>query len=267
VPAGPGYGYGKFGLHIDSSTARTVGTYTIDYIVRAYANTGIQSTLTKSGSLTIVVSDGSLAAAGAVTASGTSTAVMTKQGTGEGTDETDLTAVMTPTGAAIANIVVTQKTSAGLPSTESVTVTTSIGNLADAATLAGATVSGKSLTLVGATNGVNTVYLFADGTSGVATITVKTTSVTFSNKSARFYSTTVAKIEAVALGTTLGGSASNVIAAKAYDAQGNQIVNNTSVYAYSSDLAVVNTGATTGTACSYDAASAAQICSLSCNRW
>jgi hypothetical protein len=87
--------------------------------------------------------------------------------------------------------------------------------------------------------------------------------VTFSNKSARFYSTTVAKIEAVALGTTLGGSASYVIAAKAYDAQGNQILNNTSVYAYSSDLAVVNTGATTGTACSYDAASAAQICNLS----
>jgi hypothetical protein len=157
---------------------------------------------------------------------------------------------------------VTQKTAAGLPSRESVTVTTSIGNLANAATLAGSTVSGKSLTVEAAANGVNTFYLFADGTSGRATITVKTTSVTFSNKAAVFYSTTVAKIDVTQLGTTLGGTAANVILAKAYDASGNQIINNTSVYAYSSNLDAINTGAATGTACSYVASSAGQVCSL-----
>ena len=262
VPTAGSFGAGKFKYFLDSGVVRTAGTYTMNYIVRVYENSIVSTTKIYSGTVDIVVSDGSLAAAGSVSAAGTSTAVMTKQGTGEGTDETDLSAVMTPTGAAIAGIVVTQKTAAGLPSRESVTVTTSIGNLANAATLAGSTTSGKSLTLIGGTNGVNTVYLFADGTSGTATITIKTTSVTFSNKSAVFYSTTVAKIEAVALGTTLGGSAANVIAAKAYDDKGNQIINNTSVYAFSSDLAVVNTGATTGTACNYDSGSGAQICSL-----
>jgi trimeric autotransporter adhesin len=260
----------KLAVHLDTGTARLAGTYTINYVVRFYETGGAGTageitTKAVAGTTSIVVSDGTLAAAGTVTAAGTSTAVMTKTGAGEGTDESDLSAVMTPSGAAIASIVVTQKTAAGLPSRESVTVTTSIGNLGDASTtaLSTSTLLGKSITLLGGANGVNTVYLFADGTSGTATITIKTTSVTFSNKSAVFYSTTVAKIEAVALGTTLGGSAANVIAAKAYDASGNQIINNTSVYAFSSDLAVVNTGATTGTACSYDSGSGAQICSLS----
>jgi len=253
---------GKFAYFLDTGLVRTAGTYTMNYVVRVYAGATVSTTKVYAGTFDIVVTNSNLGAVGSVTAAGTSTAVMTKQGTGEGTDETDLSAVMTPTGAAIANIVVTQKTAAGAPARESVTVTTSIGNLADAATLAGSTVSGKSLTLEAASNGVNTVYLFADGTSGRATITIKTTSVTFSNKSAVFYSTDVAKIEAVALGTVLGGSAANVIAAKAYDASGNQIINNTSVYAFSSDLTVVNTGATTGTACSYDSGSGAQICSL-----
>jgi hypothetical protein len=254
--------YGKFGYWLDTALVRAAGTYTANYIVRFYEANVVNATKTVAGTFDIVVSNGSLAAAGSVTAAGTSTAVMTKQGAGEGTDETDLTSVMTPSNAAVANIVITQKTAAGLASRESVTVTTTVGNLANAATLDAATVAGKSLTLVGGTNGVNTVYLFADGTSGTATITIKTTSVTFSNKSATFYSTTVAKIEAAALVTTLGGSSGPVIAAKAYDALGNQIMNNTSVYAFSSDLTVVNTGATTGTACAYDSASAAQICQL-----
>jgi hypothetical protein len=234
----------------------------MNYIVRIYDGAAVSSTKVYAGTFTIAVTNSATGAVGSVTAAATSTAVMTKTGTGEGTDETDLSAVMTPTGAAIANIAVTQKTAAGLPSRESVTVTTSIGNLADAATLAGSTVSGKTLTLESASNGVNTVYLFADGTSGRAAITIKTTSVTFSAKSAVFYSTTVAKIDVTQLGTTLGGTAANVILAKAYDASGNQIIDNTSVYAYSSNLDAINTGAATGTACSYVATSAGQVCSL-----
>jgi len=257
-----GFAAGKFDYFLDSGLVRTAGTYTMNYIVKVYAGATVSTTKVYAGTFDIVVSNSALGTVGSVTAAGTSTAVMTKQGTGEGTDETDLSAVMTPTGAAIANIVVTQKTAAGLPSRESVTVTTSIGNLADAATLAGSTVSGKTLTLESASNGVNTVYLFADGTSGRAAITIKTTSVTFSAKSAVFYSTTVAKIDVTQLGTTLGGTAANVILAKAYDASGNQIIDNTSVYAYSSNLDVINTGATTGTACSYVATSAGQVCSL-----
>ena len=262
TPGGAGFAAGKFGYHLDTALTRVAGTYTMNYLVRIYDGDIVDATKTQSGTITIVVTDGTAGSVGSVTAAGTSTAVMTKEGTGEGTDESDLSAVMTPTGAAIANIVVTQKTAAGLPSRESVTVTTSIGNLANAATLAGSTVSGKSLTVEAAANGINTFYLFADGTSGRAAITMKTTSVTFSAKSAVFYSTTVAKIDVTQLGTTLGGTAANVILAKAYDASGNQIINNTSVYAYSSNLDAINTGTATGTACSYVASSAGQVCSL-----
>ena len=57
-----------------------------------------------------------------------------------------------------------------------------------------------------------------------------------------------------------------MILAKAYDAAGNQIVDNTSVYAYSSNLDVIATGGTaaaaTGTACAYVASVSGQICSL-----
>ena len=262
TPGGAGFAAGKFGYFLDTALTRVAGTYTMNYIVRIYDGATVDATKTQSGTITIVVTDGTAGSVTAVSAAGTSTAVMTKTGAGEGTDETDLTAVMTPSGASVAQIVVTQKTAAGLPSRESVTVTTSIGNLGNASTLASSTAAGKSLVVEAAANGVNTFHLFADGTSGRATITIKTTSVTFSNKSAVFYSTTVAKIEAVALGTVVGGSAANVIAAKAFDASGNQIMNNTSVYAFSSNLDVINTGATTGTACSYDSGSGAQICSL-----
>jgi len=258
IPGGSGFAAGKFGYFLDTALVRTVGTYTMNYIVRIYDNATVSNTKIYAGTFAITVTNSATGLVGSVTAAGTSTAVMTKTGTGEGTDETDLSAVMTPTGAAIATLVVTQKTAAGLAARESLTVTTSIGNVGESSSSA----SGKSLTVEAASDGVNTLYLFADGTSGTATITIKTTSVTFSNKSIVYYSTTVAKIEAVALGTVLGGTAANVIAAKAYDASGNQIINNTSVYAFSSDLAVVNTGATTGTACSYDSGSGAQICSL-----
>jgi len=255
--ASAGYAYGKFGVFLDTALVRVAGTYTVDYIVKAYPGGALDATKTVAGTLNIVVSDGTQAAAGTVTAAGTSSAVMTASGTGTG-DDSGLSAVITPTGTAIGLITVTQKTSAGLPSRESVTVTTNIGNVGTSTTAQ----SGKSVTFIGGANGVNLVYLFADGTSGTATVTVKTTSVTFSNKTVVFTGTTVASIAAVQLGATLGGSSAAVIAAVAKDSAGNQITAASSVYAYSSDLAVVNTGATTGTECTYVAASSAHICTL-----
>jgi len=242
---------------LDTAILRVAGTYTVDYIVKSYSVGLLESTKTIAGTLNIVVSDGTLAAAATVTAAGTSSAVMTASGTGTG-DDSGLSAVITPTGTAIGLITVTQKTSAGLPARESVTVTTNIGNVGTSTSAQ----SGKSVTFIGGANGVNTVYLFADGTSGTATVTVKTTSVTFSNKTVVFTGTSVASIAAVQLGATLGGSSAAVIAAVAKDSAGNQITSASSVYAYSSDLAVVNTGATTGTECTYVAASSAHICSL-----
>jgi len=258
TPTANSFGYAKLRVHLDSPLVRTAGTYTVNYTVKFFeAGTGENSAKTVAGTFDIVVSDGTLAAAGSVAAAGTSTAVMTSSGTGSG-DDSGLTAVVTPTGTAIGLITVTLKTSAGLPARESVTVTTNIGNLGTSTTAQ----SGKSVTYVGGTNGVNSIYIFADGTSGTASITVKSTSVTFSNKSVVFYSSSVDKITAVQLGKTLGGTSAAVIAAVATDASGNKILADSSVYAYSSDLAVINTGATTGTECPYNSTLEVHLCSL-----
>jgi len=252
----------KYRVQLDSGLARVAGTYTVNYTVKFFPTSTTvghpeDTTKTTAGTFDIVVSNGTLAAAGAVTASGTSTAVMTASGTGTG-DDSGVKAVMTPTGVAIGTLSITQKTSAGLFSRESITVTSTIGNIGLTSASAG-----KSMTIIADADGVTDLSIFADGTSGSSVITVKTTSVTFSNKTVVFYSTSVNTITAVQLGKTLGGTASAIIAAVASDAAGNQIIADSSVYAYSSDLTVINTGATTGTECTYNSDLEVHVCALS----
>jgi hypothetical protein len=260
-----GWVYAKWGFWLDTASAKTAGTYTFDYVVRVYSGGVLDATKGSSGSVNYVVTDATVAAAGVVSAAGTTTAVMSTGSSYSpavaGIDDV-VTAVVTPSATTASAVIrVTQKTSDGSVSRESITVTTNIGNVG---TTSAAT--GKSVTFVGDTDGIDDIGIFADGTSGVATITIKTTSVTFSSKQVTFYSTSVDKIVAVQLGNQIGGTAANVILAKAYDAAGNQIVNDTSVYAYSSNLDVIATGGTaavpTGTACAYVASVSGQICSL-----
>ena len=263
---GQGNAFGKIKYFLDSNLVRTVGTYTVDYLVRVYPGGALDSTKSVAGSVTITVTDGTAAAAGSVSAAGTSTAVMYGAGTYVNTGSVDsvVSAVNTPktgSGEAVAVIRVTQKTADGSPSRESITVTTNIGNVgrSDGTSL------GKNVTLIGSASGVDDIGIFGDGTSGVATITIKTTSVTFSSKQVTFYSTTVDKYVVTVLGSVIGSSTANALLVKTYDALGNLIVNDTSAYAYSDNLDVISTGATTatGTACAYVTAYAGQICQLS----
>jgi hypothetical protein len=268
VPTAVGFVNAKFGFFLDTRVAahnKTAGTYTFDYVVRVYSSGILDGAKTISGSVNYVVTASGTAAAGAVSAAGTSTAVLSTGAsyapTVAGIDDV-VTAIITPSATVASAVIrVTQKTSDGSVSRESITVTTNIGNVG---TTSAAT--GKSVTFVGSTTGIDDIGIFADGTSGIATITIKTTSVTFSSKQVTFYSTSVDKIVAVQLGNQIGGTAANVILAKAYDAAGNQIVDDTSVYAYSSDLDVIATGGTaaapTGTACTYIASVSGQVCSL-----
>jgi hypothetical protein len=256
---------GKFSYHLDTALVRTAGTYTLDYYTTVYSTAGAEVPASAAfGQITIVVTDGTASAAGAVAAAGTSTAVMYGGSAYVNTGSVDsvVSAVNTPksaSGEAIAAIRVTLKTAAGDPARESITVTTNIGNVGNV----DGTSLGKSTTLVGNANGVNDIGVFGDGTSGVATITIKSTSVTFGSKQVTFYSTTVDKFAVTVLGSVIGSSAATALLVKTTDAAGNAIVNDTSAYAYSSNLDVINTGATTGTACTYNATYGGQICSLS----
>jgi hypothetical protein len=269
---GAGVVYAKFKYHLDTALVRTAGTYTVDYYTTVYSSpsTSLGDEVPASavfGQFTIVVTDGTASAEGAVAAAGTSTAVMYGGSAYVNTGSVDsvVAAVNTPksaSGEAIAAIRVTLKTAAGDNARESITVTTNIGNVGNI----DGTNLGKSTTLIGNTNGVNDIGVFADGTSGVATITIKSTSVTFSSKQVTFYSTSVDKYEVTVLGSVIGSSSANALLVKTYDASGNLIVDDTSAYAYSSNLDVIATGGTaaapTGTACIYSASSGGQICAL-----
>jgi hypothetical protein len=243
---------------------KIAGTYTIDYQVKIYSAGTLAPTLGGTGSVNIVVTDGTKAAAGAVTAAGTSTALMSSGASWTTvTADADIAAAATPAGTAVASIQVKQLTSDGSPARESITVTTSIGNLG----FNGAAATGKSEVYLASTNGIDTITIFSDGTSGTATVNIKTASVTFAPKTITFYATTVAKYTVTQLATVIGSSSARAFVVAAIDGQGNVIkeATNSTVYAYSDNLDAVATGATTaaGEACSaYSSVFGGHVCSL-----
>jgi hypothetical protein len=263
-PGGTGNAYGKFRAFLDPNMTKIAGTYTIDYQVKIYSAGALAPTLGGTGSVNIVVTDGTKAAAGAVTAAGTSTALMSSGASWTTvTSDADIAAAATPAGTAVASIQVKQLTSDGSPARESITVTTTIGNLG----FNGASATGKSEVYLASTNGIDTITIFSDGTSGTATINIKTTSVTFAPKTVTFYATTVAKYTVTQLATVIGSSSARAFVVAAIDAQGNVIKEptNSTVYAYSDNLDAVATGATTaaGQACSaYSSVFGGHVCSL-----
>jgi hypothetical protein len=276
TPTANSFGYGKFAVHLDSSTAgtRSAGTYTMNYVVRFYsigtvsASDGVV-TKTQSGTFDIVVTDGTSAAAAAVTAAGTSTAVLSDDGTPTVTGVDDVVSFPasssdSPAGTIAAKIKLTQLTSASLPARESITVTTTIGNVG----LNSGASRAKSATFQASANGIDTIDIYSDGSSGDAVITVKTTTVTFAAKAVNFYSTSVDKYVVTRLAKVIGSGSTTALVVTALDATGNVIKesSNSTVYAYSDNLAAIATATTaaSGQSCSgYLAAYGGHYCSFS----
>ena len=264
TPGAQGNAYGKFRYFLDTALVRKAGTYTLDYLVRVYPGGALDTTKSVSGQITITVTDGTAAAAGSVSAAGTSTALM-KSGTSWSTITVDdaVNAVTTPDGTVRGVVRVTQLTSDGSAARESITATINIGNIGDSTNGA----LGKSVTFVGNANGINDINIYSDGSSGTATLTIKTTSVTFAPKTVTFYSDTVAKYTVTRIAKVIGSSSSTALIVTAVDATGNVIKEstNSTVYAYSDNLDVIATAATTATgqSCSaYLAAYGGHYCSF-----
>jgi len=258
---GLGTAYGKFRVYVDSAstTRSTAGDYTIPYTVEFYSNGVLDSTKSVAGTITITNSISGVAAAGAVTAAATSSAVM-YAGTSfvaGNTVDSSVSAVTTPDGTTSAVIRITQKTAAGLAARESITATIDKGNLKLGSAV------GKSLVLEASATGVDDLLVLADGQGGTGTITLKTTSVTFSNKTVSWYApaANITSITVTKLGNTIGSTAANVLLAVAKDANG--VVNQNTLYAIAADRTIIATTATTGTSCSYVAAYGGNVCSLS----
>jgi len=266
---GAGVVYAKFKYHLDTALVRTAGTYTIDYYTTVYSSpsTSLGDEVPASatfGQFTIVVTDAYAAASGSVSAAGTSTALMAAGTTYAAvTVDATVTGEFTP-GTVVGVIRLTQLAADGTPSRESITATTSIGNLG----FNSATASGKSLILQASAGGIDDIYIIADGSSGTATITLKTTSVTFANKSVTFYSTSVDKYTVTRLASVIGSSSANTLVVSAVDASGNVIkeTTNSTVYAYSDNLDAISTGGattTSGTACTaYSSTAGGHVCAF-----
>jgi hypothetical protein len=268
---GLGTASGTFLVYLDSGastgvTRTTAGTFTVPYTVEFYSNGALDSTKSVAGTLSFTLTIDGTAAAGSVSAAATSSSLMyagadlgnatTNYNEYQTVDSTSVSMVNTPNSTADAIIKVVQKTAAGLASRESITVTIDKGNVGDATNGA----LGKSVTFVGNANGVNYINVYADGSSGLATITLKTTSVTFANKTLTWYSSTIASITVTKLGNTLGSASTGVLVAVAKDAQGN--VSQADVYAVATDRTIIATTVTTGTTCSYVAAYGGNLCTL-----
>jgi hypothetical protein len=246
-----------------ANQALPAGTYVMTVIAQPYTNSTPAATgtfvagtpVTLDVSIVVSATAAQLAAADTVASPVTSRAWLNTTTAVNSTRDSSVAVAATSATTTHATIAVRLKNAADSAAQESVTVSTDKGLVG---TSAG--VYGRSLTLVVPASGELDILVRADGTSGVATINVASTSVTFTPKKVNFFSTTVTKITGTKLLNTLAVGANDaVILAVATDATSVASASSTVVYAYSSDTTVVSNF---GTACAYSADDEGQICAL-----
>ena len=256
----PGYVGAKFFLQLDSTSTRIKGTYTYTVTVKAYNADGTANTAasTTSKDVSIVIADTAaniaLTGATAIDPSKT-TAVLNEGDVADGSFtsiDSTVAVVATADGTVRASLQVKTFTSGSNPAPESVTVTiTGPGLVRDSAATS---VAGKSLTVIG--TGGNTIFdIISDGTAGVGSIVVKTTTVTFAAKTVTFYAKAAKTITVSATQPVIKvGANTDVVRATALDADGNVWGGTAYIYASAAADALIAGSATTPVACSFDSA-------------
>jgi hypothetical protein len=254
-----GYNSATFRVQMDSltSTARVAGTYV--YTITAYPVSYTQeatsgrsiSEFSRAVTADVTITIDALASESTVASAATSTAFI---GTTAGAKTTDASvsvpAAVSSTDTPRAYIYTLLKNAAGAAAGESITVTTNIGNVGSAAA------RGKSVVL--SSNGTTDIFIYSDGTAGTATITVKSTSVTFASKTVVFYAAAPTSIVASALNSTPGVTTNPAaLGVVAKDANGN--IYGGTLYVSSSALTVISD---TATACTYNSTNSRHECSL-----
>jgi len=246
----------KYFFYLDSATlgasTANLGTYSYDVQVYAYYNiaNGQPAGLSvKTATINIVAgrrTDQSLtASAGTSTAYIASTAALAAAATSDSVLNVLSTASSTPRGYIYVNLL----NASGGAAAESVTATTTLGTIGDGTT------QGRSVTLK--YTSALTLQVQSDGTAGTATITVKSTTVTFANKTVVFYASAPTTLKASVINTAPGVGSTTAIAVDAKDANGNRYAG--TLYTYSSNTAVISNNAST---CSYVAARDRHECSV-----
>jgi hypothetical protein len=258
----------KFGFQLDSSTqTRAAGTYTYTLVVKTYevGQSNPFTTSTRDISITVAA----LSTEGTTASSTSSTALLSDATTaGAWTTVTvDSTVVTSAAASTTAKAVVklTLANSAGGTSTVKDSVTASIdkGNLSIAATGGNGTAPvGSSLATYAYSGGAVDIFIYPAGTSGTATLTIKTLNAGTFTKTVTFVATTPASIVAtlnksvIAVGSEANNSDKIAVRAQMFDANSTNFGALTTVYAYSSDTSVISNF---GTACTYGTISSSSL--------
>jgi trimeric autotransporter adhesin len=257
-----GYVGAKFAIQLDSTTSRIAGTYTYTAVVKSYS-AGSSSIATTTQDVSIVVAadatttdlvNGTISStlstailnAGALTTSSTWTAL-----------DSSVAVVATAASTDHASIRVRTYTAAGNPAPESVTATVTGPGI-----VCNGGACGKSLKILG-TGGDNVFTVRADGTAGVASIVIATTTRTFPAKTVTFFAKAAKTFTVKANKPVIGATAAtDVVRVTAVDADGNNWGGAAYIYAVSAADALI-AGSETPVACTYDAVNLRHACPVS----
>ena len=252
-----GYIGARMFLQLESGTGTTIaGTYTYTVTVKSVSYESAQSaysSVVQTADVSIVVA--ALAANSLVASAANSTAYVGSAVDATADEAISAAAAVSTSNTPVGYITVSLRNasgSSGVAARESVTITTTIGQVGDSSN------RGRSVVLKYNSDTNEDYNIWSDGTAGTGTITISTPSVTFSTKTVNFYAAAPKTLTTTVLNDTLKvGSNTAAIGVKAVDANG--IAWTGSLYVYSGTVGVVSNDATE---CTYDSTDARHECSL-----
>jgi len=241
-----GYAGAKFGIQLDSATARAAGTYTYTVLVKTYeAGNSTVPVQTKSQDVSIVVA---ATASSATTVNVTNSFARlnaTSAVTTSGVDAT-ITSVSTASATAKGYVYVGVRNAEGTSTTvaqDSITAT-----ITGAGILSQGGITGSSFKI--AATGDKEFAILADGRAGVATITITTNGATYSPKTVTFYAKAAKTITATVANPVLAvGANTGAVSVAAVDANGTNWTGTAYIVASAAADALVAGSATTPVAC------------------
>jgi len=249
---GAGYVAATFKAQIDTNVARIVGDYVYTVTATPYSGSDV---IVKDITITVAA----LAAEIKVASAATSAAYVRNDTDKTAADEI-VSSVNTASNDAVGYLFVFLKNAAsGVAARESVTITTSIGQVGTSSN------RGRSVVLKYDNDAGENYEFYPDGTSGVATISISTPSVTFASKTISLYSAAAKTLTATVATPNLAvGANTDTVRVTALDSNGVAWSGAAYIYASSAADALI-AGSATPVACTWDAADARHECPVAGN--
>jgi trimeric autotransporter adhesin len=254
--AASGYVGAKFGIQLDSTSARAAGTYTYTVIAKGYSGTAAVQTITQD--LSVVVAAATSASTVVDPSKSSATLALGTSWTGVAGTDSAVSTLATASATVKGVIRVINRNASSAAVAESITVTVTGPGVVRKN---GDSSAGKSIVVIG--TGSDDIEILSDGTAGTASISVKTTSVTHPAKTVTFYAATAKTAAASANKPVIAvGTNSSVVVADLKDSNGATWAGTAYIWAASAADALI-AGSETAAACTYTASIAAHLCDVS----